>query len=76
MVDSPEYQAWLKTTTDTTKKTGPAQGGYYFYDPGFYTPNYASNDVRLAMQKAIEDALLNGTDARAAIDAAYAKLVR
>ncbi len=76
VVDSPEYQAWLKTTTDTTKKTGPAQGGYYFYDPGFYTPNYASNDVRLAMQKAIEDALLNGTDARAAIDAAYAKLVR
>lgn len=74
VVDSPEYKQFLSTTIDTTKLSGPAQGAYYFYDPGFYSPNYTSYDVRNTIQAALEDALLNRTDARTAIDNAYKKL--
>ena len=74
VVDSQEYKDYLKTTKDTTKTTGPAQGSYYFYDPGFYSPDYTSSDARTAIQGALEDALLNGTAPAAAIKAAYDKL--
>lgn len=74
VVESSEYKEYLDTTTDTTKVSGPAQGDYYFYEPGFFTPNYSSYDVRVSLRTALEDVLLNGTDAKAAVDAAYSKL--
>jgi len=71
VVDSREYQDFLKTTDDSTKVTGPAQAAYYFYDPGFYMPNMTSYDVRVAVGNIVEDALLNGTDPAEAVRKGY-----
>lgn len=73
VVDSSEYQAFLAQGTDSTKKSGPAQGGYYFYDPGFYTSDFTSYDVRVAVGTAVEEALLNDMDPTMAVKAAAVK---
>ena len=74
VADSPEYKEFLSTTVDTTKLSGPAQGSYYFFDPGFYKSNFTSYDVRRGIRGALEDALLNKTDAATALQTAYDKL--
>jgi multiple sugar transport system substrate-binding protein len=73
VVDSSEYQAFLAAGTDSTKESGPAQGGYYFYDPGFYTSDFTSYDVRVAVGTAVEEALLNDVDPKKAVADAVAK---
>ncbi|MBT3274754.1 MAG: extracellular solute-binding protein, partial [Spirochaetales bacterium] len=73
VIDSTEYKAFMAEGTDSTKESGPAQGDFYFYDPGFYTSDFTSYDVRLAAGGAIDDALLNGVDAKTAVENAYKK---
>lgn len=74
VVDSRAYQAFLVSTDDSTKLTGPAQSDYYFYDPGFFTPDRTSYDVRLQIGLILEDALLNGTPAEEAVQTGLASL--
>ncbi|MGL4337767.1 MAG: ABC transporter substrate-binding protein [Turicibacter sp.] len=70
VIDSPEYQAFIIESGDTTKEVGPSQSSYYFYDPAFFTDTFSSYNVRSEVGLAVENVVLNGMDPAAAVEGA------
>ncbi|HAX72933.1 MAG TPA: ABC transporter substrate-binding protein [Firmicutes bacterium] len=70
VIDSAEYQAYVESSNDSTKVTGPEQISYNFYDPAFFKGSISSYNVRSEAGKAVESVVLSGVEPSVAVQTA------
>lgn len=68
VVESEEYQAYVKDSKDTTKISGPQQADAYYFTPAFFTDKYSASQVRTEVGVAVENVILGHEEPEVALE--------